>query len=68
VEETIVITFMEKTWFMWWMFAIVVIVRWFHALPWDTESEALQSPVSKEEQVSLDPGEFASHSASSLFV
>jgi len=24
------IPFFEKTWFLWWIFAVVVILRWFH--------------------------------------
>jgi hypothetical protein len=27
-----VILFIEKTWFLWWMLAIVVAMRWFHLL------------------------------------
>ena len=26
------IPFMEKTWFLWWLLATVVILRWFHLL------------------------------------
>ena len=24
--------FFEKTWFVWWVFACVVILRWFHVI------------------------------------
>jgi len=24
------ISFFEKTWFLWWMFAVLIILRWFH--------------------------------------
>jgi hypothetical protein len=27
-----VILFIEKTWLLWWMLAMVVAVRWFHLL------------------------------------
>jgi hypothetical protein len=64
--EEIVIAFMEKTWFLWWMFTIVVIVRWFHALPLDTQSETPDEPRSTRERGGLDGGEFTSHNASSL--
>ena len=64
--EEIVIAFMEKTWFLWWMFAIVVIVRWFHALPLDTPSEAPDEPRSTRERGGLDAGEFTAHNASGL--
>jgi hypothetical protein len=29
-EELPVIFFIEKTWFLWWMLAIVLALRWFH--------------------------------------
>jgi hypothetical protein len=64
--EEIVIAFMEKTWFLWWVFAIVVIVRWFHALPLDTQSEAPYEPRSTRDRDGLDAGEFSSHNASGL--
>ena len=33
--------FIENTWFLWWIFAIVVIFRWFHVFSTDPESEDL---------------------------
>jgi hypothetical protein len=38
------ILFFEKTWLLWWMFAVVVILRWFHVLSADPGSDALDSP------------------------
>jgi hypothetical protein len=37
VENIIMISFMEnsfirETWFLWWMLAVVAIVRWLHVL------------------------------------
>jgi hypothetical protein len=29
-EENAVILFIEKTWFLWWMLAIILALRWFH--------------------------------------
>ena len=26
------LAFFEKTWVLWWMLAVVVILRWFHVL------------------------------------
>ncbi len=26
------IHFFESTWFLWWIFAVVVIIRWFHVV------------------------------------
>jgi hypothetical protein len=33
-----VIPFFAKTWFLWWMFAVVVILRWFHRLSPETDA------------------------------
>jgi hypothetical protein len=32
------VSFLEKTWFLWWIAAIICILRWFHAV----ESEAAE--------------------------
>jgi hypothetical protein len=32
LEENTMILFIAKTWFFWWMFAVVFIVRWFHVV------------------------------------
>lgn len=31
--------FIENTWFLWWIFALVVIFRWFHILSAGVELE-----------------------------
>jgi hypothetical protein len=31
-QENTVILFIEKTWFLWWMLAIFLALRWFHVL------------------------------------
>lgn len=41
------ILFMTKTWFLWWIFAVVVIVRWFHVLSTDAAIEPLDKPAGK---------------------
>ena len=42
LEEKAVIPFFEKTWFLWWIFAIFVILRWFHLFSSQTpEGEVL---------------------------
>jgi hypothetical protein len=64
--EEIVIAFMAKTWFLWWMFAIVVILRWFHALPLNTQSDALDEPRSLRERCIHDAGDFSARNAGSL--
>jgi hypothetical protein len=37
--------FIEKTWFLWWMFVIVVILRWFHVCSGDIHVEAENVPI-----------------------
>jgi hypothetical protein len=61
------ITFMEKTWFLWWMFAVVVVVRWFHVLQTTTRLEKFDAPASPPQACS-NSGEFSSPNARSLFV
>jgi hypothetical protein len=34
----------DKTWLLWWLFAVVVILRWFHVLCANPRSHALESP------------------------
>jgi hypothetical protein len=46
-----VISFIAKTWFLWWMFAIVIVLRWFHLLV--SANAKMESPnalASEEEQ------------------
>lgn len=38
------IPFMEKTWLLWWMLAIVVVMRWFHLLQTTAKSEGFDAP------------------------
>jgi hypothetical protein len=37
--------FIEKTWFVWWMFAIVLILRWFHVSAVDIDAEEENPPI-----------------------
>jgi hypothetical protein len=37
---TLLITFIEKTWFLWWIFAIMIILRWFSAASVDPHLDA----------------------------
>jgi hypothetical protein len=39
--------FIEKTWYLWWMFAVIVIVRWFHVSCGDVNSEDEGLPIAK---------------------
>ena len=48
------IAFFEKTWYLWWLLANVVIVRWFHGLSPDVTWEASDpsDPSSHEHTIS----------------
>jgi hypothetical protein len=45
-----VIHFIAKTWFLWWMLAIVVVVRWFHTVSVGARLERPGALPSEEEQ------------------
>jgi hypothetical protein len=38
------IAFFEKTWYLWWLLANVVIVRWFHGLSSEVTWETSDPP------------------------
>jgi hypothetical protein len=48
-EEKPVIPFIEKTWFVWWTVAVVVILRWVHVMSSGEEASDLDPLVSEEE-------------------
>jgi hypothetical protein len=37
--------FIEKTWFLWWIFAVVFILRWFHVSSVDIDAEDESPPI-----------------------
>lgn len=43
------IPFIEKTWFLWWVVAVSIILRWFHLLS-TTAENAPEAFASEEEQ------------------
>jgi hypothetical protein len=45
-----VIHFIAKTWFLWWMLAMVVAVRWFHMLSVGVRMERPDALPSEEEE------------------
>jgi hypothetical protein len=47
-----VIPFFQKTWFLWWILATFIILRWFHLSSVRTEEEAREVPDSSEERPS----------------
>lgn len=40
VKEAAVIPFIEKTWFLWWIFATLAILRWLHVMSSHTAQKA----------------------------
>jgi hypothetical protein len=48
-----VIVFLQKTWYLWWILATLIILRWFHLFTSDKEDEeALEAARSAEEKAS----------------
>jgi hypothetical protein len=45
-----VIQFMEKTWFLWSIFATIVLLRWFHVSSFHREESALDPSDSDDRQ------------------
>jgi hypothetical protein len=37
--------FIEKTWLLWWMFAVVLILRWFHVSSTDADAGEESRPI-----------------------
>jgi hypothetical protein len=54
------IPFLEKTWPLWWMFAAVVILRWFHVLSADSASDADDTVNCEERESTMISGKIAS--------
>jgi hypothetical protein len=61
------VLFVEKTWMLWWIFAVVVILYWFHKFSADTEPETLEVPSSREE-VRIVPGQASTKRTDPPFV
>jgi len=45
-----VILFIEKTWFLWWMLAIIIVLRWFHVASANPKVEGLDALAPEEEE------------------
>jgi hypothetical protein len=65
-EGEVVIPFMEKTWFWWWILATLVILRWFHLFLSHTDDSAIEVPASSEEQGCTASDQIPSGTTSSL--
>jgi hypothetical protein len=61
-----VIPFIEKTWFLLWIFATLVILRWFHLFLSRTDDSAIKGPASSEEQGCTAPGQIPSGAVRNL--
>jgi hypothetical protein len=48
------IPFFEQTWLLWWVIAVIAILRWFHLLSKGTELDGEES-LAKEEQSHIVP-------------
>jgi hypothetical protein len=48
------VPFLENTWLLWWLIAIVVIIRWFH-LSVQVSEESDESVVAPDARPTLSP-------------
>jgi hypothetical protein len=62
-----VILFLEKTWFLWWIVAIILILRWFHLFASNAE-ETLDAPAAGEERTAVASGQFSCASATLVLI
>ncbi|HEX8817353.1 MAG TPA: hypothetical protein VF753_17800 [Terriglobales bacterium] len=49
------ILFLEKTWPLWWIFAVIIILRWFSATSFDPHVEAPAHEFPRDRQSSEGP-------------
>jgi hypothetical protein len=35
------ISFLEYTWFLWWIFAVIIVLRWFHTVRVDRDDDLI---------------------------
>jgi hypothetical protein len=62
-----VIPFIQKTWFLWWILATLVILRWFHLLASRTGGKgASETADSVKEKAATGSKQIPSGTASSL--
>jgi hypothetical protein len=61
------ILFFEKTWALWWIVAVGIILYWFCNWSADTESESVNAPFSAEEARTV-PGQAATGNTTPPFV
>jgi hypothetical protein len=46
--------FIEKTWYLWWMFAVVLILRWFHVSAVNIDVEEENRPIATSQDETQD--------------
>jgi hypothetical protein len=61
------IAFIERTWFFWWIVAVLVILRWFHIFSSQTDERAHEASDSGTRESSTDSNQIPSGTASHLF-
>jgi hypothetical protein len=61
------IVFIQKTWFLWWVLATLVILRWFHLFSSRTDEWAFEAADSGEEEVATASNQIPSGTATRLF-
>ena len=50
------ISFIEKTWFLWWIVATLIILRWFHLFLSRAESGVDAAASDEEQAAAIAPG------------
>lgn len=58
------ISFIEKTWFLWWILATLIILRWFHRFSSSAESGVNAAASDEEQAAAIASGPRPSGSAS----
>lgn len=51
------ISFIEKTWFLWWIVATLMILRWFHLFSSGAESDRDASALDEEQAAAILAGQ-----------
>jgi hypothetical protein len=60
MDGIFMILFLEKTWPLWWIFAVVVILRWFHVVSANSESHTDDSAKYDQNESNVMSGRIAS--------
>jgi hypothetical protein len=63
-----VILFLQKTWFLWWIFATLVVLRWFHLFSSHIHEKVLEATASAKEEASTTSKQIPSGTATPGFL